>query len=428
MNEILVFISLIISAASLIFIFLLFRKSGANNLPDNKAEFERMDKSFRDELSRNRDEFSKSFKSQREELNNAIKLFGDQLTSRMSDVSRMQKNQLDIFSDKLDKLTQTNEQKFDKLQDKVEKQLKEIQENNSQKLEEMRRTVDEKLHDTLEKRLGESFKLVSERLEAVREGLGEMRNLAVGVGDLKKVLTNVKTRGTWGEIQLENLIEQILTPEQYAKNFSTKKGSNDRVEFAIKMPGRSENKDGFCWLPIDAKFPMEDYQRLVSAQDLADPVLIEDASKALENRIKGEAKSIFEKYIDPPNTTDVALLFLPVEGLFAEILRRPGLFEKLQSEFKVIITGPTTLTAILNSLQMGFKTLAIEKRSSEVWTLLGTVKTEFGKFGDVLEKTQEKLRQASDTIDSAKVRTRAIERKLKDVQELPSSEQNNLVE
>jgi DNA recombination protein RmuC len=292
----------------------------------------------------------------------------------------------------------------------------------------MRQTVDEKLHNTLEKRLGESFKIVSERLEAVREGLGEMRNLAVGVGDLKKVLTNVKTRGTWGEIQLENLIEQILTTDQYAKNISTKKNSNDRVEFAVKMPGRSENKDGLCWLPIDAKFPMEDYQRLVAAQDSADPILIEEASKALENRIKGEAKSINEKYIDPPNTTDVALLFLPVEGLFAEVLRRPGLFEKIQNENKVIITGPTTLTAILNSLQMGFRTLAIEKRSSEVWSLLGAVKAEFTKFGDVLDKTQEKLRQASDTIDSAKTRTRAIERKLKDVQELPSSDESKLIE
>ncbi len=428
MNDLLVITLLVVSILSLMLIFLLYKKLTALKVPDNKEEFDRVDKSFRDELSRNREEFSKSAKGQREELSSAIKLFSDQLTSRMSDVSRMQKDQLDIFSNKLDKLTQTNEQKFDKLQEKVEEQLKELQENNSSKLEEMRRTVDEKLHDTLEKRLGESFKLVSDRLEAVREGLGEMRNLAVGVGDLKKVLTNVKTRGTWGEIQLENLIEQILTTDQYAKNIITKKSSNDRVEFAVKMPGRSENKDGFCWLPIDAKFPMEDYQRLVAAQDLADVALIEEASKALENRIKGEAKSIFEKYIDPPNTTDVALLFLPVEGLFAEILRRPGLFEKLQNDYKVIITGPTTLTAILNSLQMGFRTLVIEKRSSEVWTLLGIVKTEFGKFGEALEKTQKKLHEASDSIDSAKTRTRAIERKLKDVQGLPANEQSNLIE
>jgi len=428
MTDLLLIILLILLIFLLIIILYLNKKLSGIEKSDFKEESERIERSFRDEFSRNRDESIKTFKSQREELSNNMKLLGDQLTGNISEISKMQKNQLDIFADQLSKLTSSNEQKFDKLQERVENQLKEIQEKNEKKLEEMRLTVDEKLHNTLEKRLGESFKLVSDRLEAVREGLGEMKNLAVGVGDLKKVLTNVKTRGTWGEIQLGNLIEQILTPDQYAKNITTKKGSNDRVEFAIKMPGRSENKDGFCWLPIDAKFPMEDYQRLLAAQDSADITLIEEASKALENRIKIEAKSINEKYIDPPNTTDVALLFLPVEGLFAEILRRPGLFEKLQNENKVIITGPTTLTAILNSLQMGFRTLAIEKRTSEVWSLLGAVKTEFGKFGDILEKTQDKLRQASDSIDSAKVRTRAIERKLKDVQELPANEKDRLIE
>jgi DNA recombination protein RmuC len=410
MNEILIILIALTFLAVITAFFLLNKKLVHGNDETLKDEFIKLDRSFRDEIARNREETSKNSKSQREELSSVINSFSEQVNNQLT------------------KLTQANEQKFDKLQEKVESQLKEIQDKNEKKLEEMRKTVDEKLHDTLEKRLGESFKLVSDRLEAVREGLGEMRNLAVGVGDLKKVLTNVKTRGTWGEIQLENLIEQILTNDQYAKNIITKKGSTERVEFAVKMPGRSENKDGFCWLPIDAKFPMEDYQRLIAAQDIADIVLIEEASKALENRIKGEAKSIFEKYVDPPNTTDVALLFLPVEGLFAEILRRPGLFEKIQTENKVIITGPTTLTAILNSLQMGFRTLAIEKRTSEVWSLLGAVKTEFGKFGDVLDKTQEKLHQASDTIDSAKTRTRAIERKLKDVQELPSSEQQNSIE
>jgi DNA recombination protein RmuC len=422
MNEVILLgLGFIVIVLAGIFYFLNKKITAINN-SDFKIEFERLDKSFRDELLRNRDEFSRSSKAQREELNTSVIKLGDQLSSTIGEISKRQKDQLEIFSSKLDSLTQTNEQKFDNLQMKVESHLKDIQDNNEKKLEEMRQTVDEKLHATLEKRLGESFSVVSKQLEAVHKGLGEMQTLAVGVGDLKKVLTNVKTRGTWGEIQLENLIEQILTPDQYSKNIVTKKGSNDRVEFAIKMPGRSENKDGVCWLPIDAKFPMEDFQRLLAAQDIADILLIEETSKALENRIKGEAKSIFEKYIDPPNTTDVALLFLPVEGLFAEILRRPGLFEKLQNEYKVIITGPTTLTAILNSLQMGFKTLAIEKRSSEVWTLLGTVKSEFGKFGDVLEKTQEKLRQASDTIDSAKTRSRSIERKLKEVQELPGNE------
>lgn len=418
MPEILTIIALVISTVTLVIGFLIYKKvqsfetsSRDEILIKSFTELiDRLDKSFKDEFSRNRLEFSNNTKTQREELSNSIKLISEQLSSR------------------LDSLTKTNEEKFDKLQDKVASQLKDIQESNGKKLEEMRATVDEKLHSTLEKRLGESFKIVSERLEAVREGLGEMRNLAVGVGDLKKVLTNVKTRGTWGEIQLENLIDQILTPEQYAKNISTKRESKDRVEFAIKMPGRSENKNGVCWLPIDAKFPMEDYQRLVNAKEAVDLPLIEETSKALENRLKSEAKSIFEKYIDPPNTTDVALLFIPVEGLFAEIMQRPGLFEKIQNEYKVIITGPTTLTAILNSLQMGFRTLAIEKRSSEVWSLLGSVKNEFGKFGDVLEKTQDKLRQASDSIDTAKVRTRAIERKLKDVQELPAGEDTNRLE
>ncbi len=418
MPEILTIIALVISTVTLVIGFLIYKKvqsfetsSCDEILIKSFTELiDRLDKSFKDEFSRNRLEFSNNTKTQREELSNSIKLISEQLSSR------------------LDSLTKTNEEKFDKLQDKVASQLKDIQESNGKKLEEMRATVDEKLHSTLEKRLGESFKIVSERLEAVREGLGEMRNLAVGVGDLKKVLTNVKTRGTWGEIQLENLIDQILTPEQYAKNISTKRESKDRVEFAIKMPGRSENKNGVCWLPIDAKFPMEDYQRLVNAKEAVDLPLIEETSKALENRLKSEAKSIFEKYIDPPNTTDVALLFIPVEGLFAEIMQRPGLFEKIQNEYKVIITGPTTLTAILNSLQMGFRTLAIEKRSSEVWSLLGSVKNEFGKFGDVLEKTQDKLRQASDSIDTAKVRTRAIERKLKDVQELPAGEDTNRLE
>ena len=424
MNETLIALSILTLMSVIISIILMLKKTSAGNDTLLKNEFEKMDRSFRDELTRNREESSKNAKSQRVEVNESVLKLGEQISSTIGEISKGQKNQLDIFAKQMNSLTQMNEQKFDKLQEKVESQLKEIMEKNEKKLEEMRLTVDEKLHQTLEKRLGESFKIVSDRLEAVREGLGEMRNLAVGVGDLKKVLTNVKTRGTWGEIQLENLIDQILTPDQYAKNISTKHGSSDRVEFAIKMPGRSENTDGICWLPIDAKFPMEDFQKLMAAQDLADPLIIEEAAKALENRIKAEAKSIFDKYIDPPNTTDVALLFLPVEGLFAEVLRRPGLFERLQNDYKIIITGPTTLTAILNSLQMGFRTLAIEKRTSEVWSLLGAVKAEFGKFGDVLDKTQEKLRQASDTIDSAKTRTRAIERKLKDVQELPSNENN----
>lgn len=426
--EVISLISIILSIITLILIFVINKKISLIEKINYKEEFDRIDKSFRDEIFRNRAELNSNAKSQREEINHGILKLGEQLSINLSDVSKMQKEQLEIFANQLKTLTQSNEEKFNRLQEKVESQLKEIQDKNEKKLEEMRITVDEKLHSTLEKRLSESFSIVSDRLEAVREGLGEMRNLAVGVGDLKKVLTNVKTRGTWGEIQLENLIEQILTREQYEKNIITKKGSNDRVEFAIKMPGRNDNKDGVCYLPIDAKFPVEDYQRLIAAQEAGDLQLIEEYSKALETIIKSEAKSINDKYIDPPNTTDVAILFLPIEGLFAEVLRRPGLFEKLQNDYKVILAGPTTISAILNSLQMGFRTLAIEKRSSEVWSLLGKVKTEFAKFGEVLDKTQEKLDQASKTIDSAKTRTRAIERSLKDVEVGTDSDEVKLIE
>ncbi len=385
-------------------------------------------KILRDEFLRNRTESLNNAKTAREELSNSIKLFGDQLFNRMTDISKMQKNQLDIFSERLTKLTESNEKRFDKLRELVASQLKEIQENNSKKLEEMRLTVDEKLHNTLEKRLGESFKLVSSQLKSVYEGLGEMQKLANGVGDLKRVLTNVKTRGTWGEVQLGNLIEQILAPEQYAKNVSTKKGSTAIVEYAIKMPGRDNSKDNIVWLPIDAKFPLEDYQKLLDAQDNGNSASILEISKFIERRIKQEAKTISDKYLDPPHTTDFAIMFLPIEGLYAEVLRRAGLTEHIQREYRVILAGPTNLAALLNSLQMGFRTLAIEKRSSEVWKLLSAVKNEFGKFGEILEKTQQKLDQASKTINDATKKTRTIERKLRDVQELPADEKIKFLE
>jgi len=419
------YLLLVIELIILGIVFYLYRKINLKKdellLPEIekvlRSGFDKLDDLQKKEFQRNREETSLQQKNLREEVFSSFKKFEDSLF-----------HQFTAFSERLEKLTQMNEKKFEELKEKVEQKLHTLQESNSLKLEEMRVTVDEKLHSTLEKRLGESFKLVSDRLEQVHKGLGEMQTLAVGVGDLKKVLTNVKSRGTWGELQLENLIDQLLTPDQYAKNIATKKGSGDRVEFAIKMPGRGNNKDEVLWLPIDAKFPMEDYQRLQLAQETVDLAAIEEASKALENRIKGEAKTIFDKYLDPPNTTDFALMFLPVEGLFAEVLRRPGLIEKIQTDYKVVLTGPTTLTAILNSLQMGFRTLAIEKRSSEVWSLLGAVKTEFGKFGDILEKTQKKLAEASNTIDDASKRSRAIERKLRDVQELPQGENQTKLE
>ena len=364
----------------------------------------------------------------RQELGSALKSSSDSLQMRMVDNIRMQKDQLDSFSKQLVAMAKLNEEKLEAMRQTIENQLRAIQEDNTKKLEQMRATVDEKLQSTLEKRLGESFKQVSERLEQVYRGLGEMRSLAVGVGDLKKVLTNVKTRGTWGEIRLSHILEQILTPDQYDVNVATKKNSNDRVEFAIKLPGQDSDKQTVVWLPIDSKFPQEDYQRLLDAQEAADKEQSEKSIKSLEGRIKAEAKYIKEKYIDPPYTTDFGIMFLPVEGLYAEVLRQPGLCDILQREYRIVVTGPTTLAALLNSLQMGFRTLAIEKRSSEVWELLGVVKTEFGKFGDVLAKTKKKLKEASNTIGQAEVRTRAIERKLRKVEEVPLTDSQAPIE
>ena len=307
----------------------------------------------------------------------------------------------------------------------VDSGLKRMQDSNEKKLEQMRATVDEKLQSTLEKRLGESFKLVSERLEAVQKGLGEMQTLATGVGDLKRVLSNVKTRGTWGEYRLGDILEQILAPGQYQKNVQPRPGSQATVEYAVKLPGR--DADAEVWLPIDAKFPQEDYQRLLEAAENADAKSVEDSTAALMRAIIGAAKDIREKYIEPPHTTDFAIMFLPTEGLYAEVLRQPGMMEKLQQQHRVVVAGPTTFSAILNSLHMGFRTLAIEKRSSEVWKVLAAVKTEFGRFGDVLDKVKRQLGAAAGTIDNTQVRTRAMARQLRDVEALPQEESGNVL-
>jgi len=307
----------------------------------------------------------------------------------------------------------------------LEGRLLTLQQGNEARLEQMRATVEEKLQSTLEARLGESFRIVSERLEQVHRGLGEMQTLATGVGDLKRVLTNVKTRGTFGEVQLAGLLEQVLTADQYATNVATRPGSNERVEFALRLPGRDDGVP--VWLPIDAKFPSEDYERLLAAHDAADGAAIEAAGRALENRIRLEAKTLREKYIEPPHTTDFGIMFLPTEGLFAEVLRRPGLTETLNREQRVVIAGPTTLFAMLNSLQMGFRTLALEKRSAEVWQVLGAVKTEFAKFGDVLATLKKQLATASNTIDSAQTRTRQMDRALRSVEALPAETSGRLL-
>ncbi len=324
-------------------------------------------------------------------------------------------------------LTQAIRSNLAEVRTTLQSQLQTLQQGNEAKLEQMRATVDEKLQATLETRLGESFRLVSERLEQVHRGLGEMQGLAQGVGDLKKVLGNVKTRGTFGEVQLGALLDQVLAPDQYAMNIATRPGSSERVEFAVRMPGRSGDGESTCWLPIDAKFPSEDYERLLAAHDAADPVAVETAAKAIEARIRLEARTIREKYVEPPHTTDFAILFLPTEGLFAEVLRRPGLTEALNRELRVVIAGPTTLFAMLNSLQMGFRTLALEKRSAEVWQVLGAVKSEFGKFGEVLGKLKAQLTTASNTIDQAETRTRQMTRALKDVEALPVEQATRLL-
>ncbi|MCE4535764.1 DNA recombination protein RmuC [Pelomonas sp. P7] len=318
----------------------------------------------------------------------------------------------------LQAMSASHEQRLAEMRQTVEQRLTSIQQDNEKKLEQMRATVDEKLHATLEQRLGESFKQVAERLEQVHKGLGEMQNLARDVGSLNRVLTNVKTRGVFGEVQLAGLLEQVFTPEQYACNVATLPGSNERVEYAISLPGQRDDGKPL-WLPIDAKFPREDYERLLDAQERADAPAAEASGKAIEARLRIEARTLREKYIAPPHTTDFGILFVPTEGLYAEALRRPGLVEGLQREFKVMLCGPTTLLATLTSLQMGFRTLALEKRSAEVWEVLGAVKTEFGKFGDVLAKAKKKLEEAGNTLDAAEVRTRAMTRKLKTVEALP---------
>src|SRR5712671_1349295 len=362
-------------------IVLLTRRGNQGAATDMAKRLETIDRSLRDEFSRNREEAGAAAKNQREELGKSL----------------------------------------EGVRAIVDLRLKELQQDNAKQIDKMRATVDEKLQGTLEKRLGESFKLVSERLEQVHQGLGAMRQLASDVGGLQKVLANVKTRGGWGEVQLGNLLEQVLTADQFARNVQTRDETSERVDFAIKLPG--DENGAPVWLPIDAKFPTEDYQRLLAAQDKGDVDSIESAMKGLETQLRKNAKDICGKYINPPRTTDFALMFLPTEGLYAEAIRRVGLAEQVQRDCRVIFAGPTTLAALLNSLQMGFRTLAIQKRSSEVWNLLAGVKTEFGKFGEALSAVKDKLDQAARQVDNVAVRSRAITKKLRDVEELPSNPQ-----
>jgi DNA recombination protein RmuC len=383
-----------------------------------------------------RREIADSSRSTRQELSQSLATFQQTLVQQSSEATRTQNTQIDAFgqqltllqktlsdtlSQQLSQVSESNARRMSEIRQTLDVQLAQLQASNASKLDEMRSTVDEKLQTTLQTRLGESFKQVAERLEQVHKGLGEMQSLAQGVGDLKHLLTNVKTRGMFGEAQLASLLEQVLVPDQYAVQVATRPGSKNLVDFAIKLPGRSDSGEPL-WLPIDAKFPNEDYERLLDAQERADVTGAEMAAKALELRIRMEAKSISEKYVEPPYTTDFAILFLPTEGLYAEVLRRPGLMEALQRDHRITLAGPTTLLAMLSSLQMGFRTLALEKRSSEVWQVLGAVKTEFGKFGDVLAKVKAQTQTVLNTLDSAETRSRAMGRVLKQVEALPEGQ------
>lgn len=388
-----------------------------------------------------RREVSESSRGVRQELTHSLASFQETLTRQGAEATRTQNAQIDAFgqqlalmqkglgdtlNSQLQALGESNARRIAEVRATLEVQLTMLQQTNAAKLEDMRRTVDEKLQSTLEKRLTESFKQVAERLEQVHHGLGQMQTLAQGVGDLQRVLTNVKTRGMFGEVQLEALLEQVLTPEQYGKQVETKPGSRQRVDFAVRFPGRTDDGEP-VWLPIDAKFPRDDYERLLEAHDRADPVAAEAAARALESRIRTEAKSIRESYVCPPHTTDFAILFLPVESLYAEVLRRPGLMDVLQREYRVTLAGPTTLLAMLNSLHMGFRTLALQQQASQVWKVLGAVKTEFERYGEWVARIKDQMQKAADTLDKADTRARQMRRALKVVEALPEADAQSLL-
>lgn len=382
---------------------------------------------IREDLATARRETADQARSAREEGRQSLHTFSEQLLGLIRQAAEGQEQRQERMARRIGEMGDTADRRAEALRQTVEKKLQELRDENTQKLEAMRQTVEEKLQGTLDKRLGESFKQVSDRLEQVHKGLGEMQTLASGVGDLKRVMTNIKTRGTWGEVQLGAILEQILTPEQFDANVATRPGSNERVEYAIRLPGREEGDRRPVYLPIDAKFPAEDYQRLIDAQEAADAGRVATATRQLEQAIRHSARDIATKYLAPPHTTDFAVLFLPTEGLYAEVVRRTELVEQCQRTWRVVLAGPTTLAAILNSLQMGFRTLAIQQRSSEVWEVLGAVKSEFGKFGGVLEKVRKKLQEASNTVGDAERRTRVMNRKLREVEALPSAEGTDLL-
>ena len=400
---------------------LLLRLSGRKTSGD-------AEQAVRKELRDGREEAAKRSHELREEVSGSLSKTAQTLSGTVGQLGNVQKQQLEGVTAQVQALVETNQQRLEGLRATISEQLNEMREANEKKLEEMRRTVDEKLQGTLEKRLGESFKVVREQLDAVHKGLGEMQNLATGVGDLKNVLTNVKVRGTWAEYQLEAILEQVLTPDQFDRNVATREDSSERVEFAIRLPGRSDDPNDCVWLPIDSKFPQEDYLRLSEAAQSADAEAVAQSTRELLRSITQSAKTIAEKYLNPPQTTDFAVLYLPTEGLYAEVLRQPGLVSQLQQDYRVVVSGPTTIAALLSSLRLGFRSLAIEQQASEVWQVLGAVKTEFGRFGDVLAKVKKQLATASNTIESTERRTRAMARTLRKVEQLPGAESDELLE
>jgi DNA recombination protein RmuC len=418
--ELLIGACLVVLLIAVVLLVVLLRRPGAG--PDSSVE-----RAVREELRVAREESGGVARELREELTRSQQSGAEAVVQTIGQMGSSQREVMEAVTKEIKELSGSNEARLDQLRGTLDAKLDQLRESNDVKLEEMRRTVDEKLHDTLEKRLGESFKLVSAQLEAVQSGLGEMRNLATGVGDLKKVLSNVKTRGTLGEVQLGAILEDILTVGQYDTNVQTKPDSRENVEYAVKLPGPDDEPDRQVWLPIDSKFPQEDYQRLVDASEEGDVDAVKVATASLVRSVKNCAKDISEKYVSPPDTTDFAIMFLPTEGLYAEILRQPGVVDELMRVNRIVVAGPTTLAAILSSLRMGFRTLAIEKRSSEVWQVLAAVKTEFGRFGAVLAKLEKQLGSASKTVSETGRRTRAIERKLRDVEELPGSSSSELL-
>jgi len=381
----------------------------------------------REELRTGREEARTAAREHREELAGSLRQTTKLLGDSLSGIGTLQQQQLENMTRQLKELDESNRRALERGRATFDERVKELQISNEKKLDEMRKTVDEKLHDTLEKRLGESFRLVSDRLDAVHKGLGEMQSLATGVGDLKRVLTNVKARGTWAEVQLGAILDQVLTADQYEKNVNVRPDTAERVEFAVRLPGPKDDPGSLVYLPIDSKFPQEDYARLQDASEKADPAAVQSATDNLLRAIKLSAREISEKYVSPPHTTDFAIMFLATEGLYAEVLRQPALVEELQQNHRIVVAGPTTLVAILSSLRVGFQTLAIEQRASEVWRVLAAVKTEFGKFADVLDKVRRQLSTASRTIDQTGARTRAMERKLRSVEQLSDVEAEELL-